>query len=73
MLNKYLFLGGIDTSQRQFTGIGNDRDALAEADTEQIRIMTAVDFVRGTSTRFYDGDNSEDWDVDFEAVVKGFL
>ncbi|KAI0458771.1 hypothetical protein F5B21DRAFT_405662 [Xylaria acuta] len=73
MFNRYLFLGGIDTSQRQFTGVGNDRDAMAEADTEQIRNMTAVDFVGGTGTRFYDGGNSEDWEVDFEAVVKGFL
>ncbi|TRX98668.1 hypothetical protein FHL15_000010 [Xylaria flabelliformis] len=73
MFNKYLFLGGIDTSQRQFTGMANDEDAMAGADTEQIRTMTAVDFVGGTSTRFYDGSNSEDWEVDFEAVVKGFL
>ncbi|KAI0196013.1 Argonaute complex, subunit Arb1, partial [Xylaria flabelliformis] len=73
MFNKYLFLGGIDTSQRQFTGMANDRDAMAGADTEQIRAMTAVDSVGGTSTRFYDGGNSEDWEVDFEAVVKGFL
>ncbi|KAI0548737.1 hypothetical protein F4679DRAFT_596289 [Xylaria curta] len=73
MFNKYLFLGGIDASQRQFTGMANDRDAMAEADTEQIRTMTAVDFVGGAGNRFYDGGNSEDWEVDFEAVVKGFL
>ncbi|KAI1755271.1 hypothetical protein F4782DRAFT_442631 [Xylaria castorea] len=72
MFNKYLFLGGIDTSQRQFTGMASDRDAIAEADTEQVRTMTAVDFVGGAGTRFY-GGKSEDWKVDFEAVVKGFL
>ncbi|KAI0489799.1 Argonaute siRNA chaperone complex subunit Arb1-domain-containing protein [Xylaria cf. heliscus] len=73
MFSKYLFLGGIDSSQRQFTGISTDKDAMAEADPEQIRTMTAVDFVGGTGTRFYNGGNSEDWGVDFEAVVKGFL
>ncbi|RYC63023.1 hypothetical protein CHU98_g3194 [Xylaria longipes] len=72
MLNKYLFLGGIDTSQRQFTGMA-DKDAMTGADAEQIRAMTAVDFVGGNGSRFYDGGNSEDWEVDFEAVVKGFL
>ncbi|KAI0871574.1 hypothetical protein GGS24DRAFT_55535 [Hypoxylon argillaceum] len=73
IFNKYLFLGGIDSSQRQFTGMANDRDAMAEADTEQVRIMTAVDFVGGSGSRFYDRSNTEDWVVDFEAVVKGFL
>ncbi|TGJ80181.1 hypothetical protein E0Z10_g8579 [Xylaria hypoxylon] len=71
MFNKYLFLGGIDSSQRQFNGL--DPDVMAEADTEQIRTMTAVDFIGGTSSRFYDGSNTENWKVDFEAVVKGFL
>ncbi|KAI0206390.1 Argonaute complex, subunit Arb1 [Astrocystis sublimbata] len=71
IFNKYLFLGGIDASQRQFTG--KDDADLAEADTEQIRSMTAVDFVGGSGTRFYDGSNSDEWEVDFEVVVKGFL
>ncbi|KAJ2982522.1 hypothetical protein NUW58_g6421 [Xylaria curta] len=73
MFNKYLFLGGIDSSARQFTGMTNDRDAMAEADAEQIRTMTAVDFIGGNGSRFYDGSNSDDWEVDFEAVVKGFI
>ncbi|KAI1133702.1 hypothetical protein F5Y10DRAFT_260023 [Nemania abortiva] len=73
MFNKYLFLGGIDSSQRQFTGMATDRDAIAEADTDQIRTMTAVDFISGNSRRFYNATHSDDWDVDFEAVVKGFL
>ncbi|KAK5628434.1 hypothetical protein RRF57_004149 [Xylaria bambusicola] len=73
MFNKYLFLGGIDTSPRQFTGMALDREAMAEADNEQIRTMTAVDFVGGRGNRFYDPSRSEDWEVDFEAVVKGYL
>ncbi|KAI0150355.1 Argonaute siRNA chaperone complex subunit Arb1-domain-containing protein [Xylariaceae sp. FL1272] len=72
LFNKYLFLGGIDTSQRQFGGIAHDQDALAEADGEQIRAMTAIDNIGGGG-RFYPGPESEDWEVDFEAVVKGFL
>ena len=73
MFNKYLFLGGIDSSQRQFTGMAHDTEALAEADTEQIRTMTAGDFVGGHGNRFYDASKPEDWEVDFEAVVKGYL
>ncbi|KAI0538006.1 Argonaute siRNA chaperone complex subunit Arb1-domain-containing protein [Xylaria digitata] len=73
IFNKYLFLGGIDSSQRQFTGIAQDKDAMAEADSEQIRTMTAIDFIGGKNSRFYDGNDAENWDVDFEAVVKGFL
>ncbi|KAI0971427.1 Argonaute siRNA chaperone complex subunit Arb1-domain-containing protein [Xylaria arbuscula] len=73
MFNKYLFLGGIDTSARQFTGMAGDRDEMAAADSEQIRTMTAVDFIGGFGSRFYDVGDTENWDVDFEAVVKGFL
>lgn len=72
MFNKYLFLGGIDASQRQFTGLSQDKDAMAEADAEEVRKMTAVDFVGGSGSRFYD-NNPEDWEVDFEAIVKGYL
>ncbi|KAI1197971.1 hypothetical protein F5X97DRAFT_300749 [Nemania serpens] len=73
MFNKYLFLGGIDSSQRQFTGMADDRDAMAEADAEQIRNMTAVDFIGGDGSRFYDRNNPGDWEIDFTEVVKGYL
>ncbi|KAF2967205.1 hypothetical protein GQX73_g6397 [Xylaria multiplex] len=73
MFNKYLFLGGVDSSQRQFTGISKDTDAMTEADSEKIRVMTAVDFIGGKNSRFYDGSDAQNWEVDFEAVVKGFL
>ncbi|KAI1336377.1 Argonaute siRNA chaperone complex subunit Arb1-domain-containing protein [Xylariaceae sp. FL0016] len=72
MFNKYLQLGGIDASQRQFTGVGLNKTELEEADKDQIRQMTAVDFVGGAGSRFYEGP-SDDWEVDFEAVAKGFL
>ncbi|CAJ2514095.1 Uu.00g022140.m01.CDS01 [Anthostomella pinea] len=73
MFNKYLFLGGIDSSPRQFTGMGLDKEGLEEADADQIRSMTAVDFVGNAGSRFYDGTVTEHWEVDFEAIVKGFL
>ncbi|KAI0431032.1 Argonaute siRNA chaperone complex subunit Arb1-domain-containing protein [Xylaria sp. FL1042] len=73
MFNKYLFLGGIDSSQRQFTGMADDRDGMAEADSELIRTMTAIDFIGGHGNRFYNASTTENWEVDFEAVVKGYL
>ncbi|XXG98274.1 hypothetical protein Hte_004597 [Hypoxylon texense] len=73
LFNKYLWLGGIDTSQRQFTGFAGDRDALEEADADEIRKMTATDFVGGSGQRFYDPLEPEHWVVDFEAIVKGYL
>ncbi|KAI1638697.1 Argonaute complex, subunit Arb1 [Biscogniauxia mediterranea] len=73
MFNKYLFLGGIDSSPRQFTGMAEDVASLADADAAEVRRMTAIDFVGGAGNRFYDPANAEDWEVDFEAIVKGFL
>lgn len=73
MFNKYLWLGGIDSSQRQFTGFAEDREALAKADAVEIRQMTATDFVGGSGSRFYDLRGSENWFVDFTGIVKGFL
>ncbi|KAI8964447.1 Argonaute siRNA chaperone complex subunit Arb1-domain-containing protein [Daldinia sp. FL1419] len=73
LFNKYLWLGGIDSSPRQFTGFAEDHEALAEADAEGIRQMTAIDFVGGSGIRFYDPLGSEDWFVDFEGIVKSFL
>ncbi|KAH9993659.1 Argonaute siRNA chaperone complex subunit Arb1-domain-containing protein [Xylariaceae sp. FL0662B] len=73
MFNKYLFMGGIDSSRRQFTGFANDTDALAEADADEIRRMTAIDYVGGAGLRFYDPLYSDHWEVDFTSIVKGFL
>ncbi|KAL7627744.1 hypothetical protein AAE478_001939 [Parahypoxylon ruwenzoriense] len=73
IFNKYLWLGGIDSSPRQFTGFAGDGEALAEADADEIRQMTAVDFIGGSGTRFYDPLDGEHWFVDFEGIVRGFL
>ncbi|KAI4866815.1 Argonaute siRNA chaperone complex subunit Arb1-domain-containing protein [Hypoxylon rubiginosum] len=73
LFNKYMWLGGVDTSQRQFTGFANDRDALEEADADEIRKMTATDFVGGSGQRFFDPLEQEHWVVDFEGIIKGYL
>lgn len=73
LFSKYLALGGIDASPRQFTGFAEDRDALEEADAEDIRKMTATDFVGGAGAKFYNPADPEHWFVDFESIVKGFL
>ncbi|KAI1775083.1 Argonaute siRNA chaperone complex subunit Arb1-domain-containing protein [Hypoxylon cercidicola] len=73
LFNKYMWLGGIDASQRQFTGFANDRDAMEEADADDIRKMTATDFVGGSGKRFYDPLEQEHWAVDFNGIAKGFL
>ncbi|ROT42183.1 hypothetical protein SODALDRAFT_326355 [Sodiomyces alkalinus F11] len=77
--NEYLFLGGVDTSQRQFTGAptGDDLDNMT---VEEIRIATAIDAVhrsRGGACKFYAGEDVNDpasgWTVDFAGVAAGFL
>ncbi|RYP93675.1 hypothetical protein DL770_000206 [Monosporascus sp. CRB-9-2] len=73
MFNKYLFMGGIDSQPRQFTGMAMDTEALAEADKDQVRTMTAVDFIGGAGSRFCEFGKDEHWEIDFEGVVKGFL
>lgn len=74
MFNKYLWLGGIDPSPRQFTGFAEDRDALADRTADEIRQMTATDFVGGSGARFYDPlVDPDNWFVDFDGIVKCFL
>ncbi|KAI1093022.1 Argonaute siRNA chaperone complex subunit Arb1-domain-containing protein [Rostrohypoxylon terebratum] len=73
LFNKYLWLGGIDGSQRQFTGFSNDREAIADANAEAIRDMTATDFIGGNGSRFFDPAYQELWEIDFSGIVKGFL
>ncbi|KAI1759703.1 Argonaute siRNA chaperone complex subunit Arb1-domain-containing protein [Hypoxylon sp. FL1150] len=73
LFNKYLWLGGIDSSQRHFTGFTADRDALEEADADEIRKLTATDFVGGSGSKFYDPAEKEHWIVDFEGIAKAFL
>jgi hypothetical protein len=73
LFDKYLLLGGIDSSQRQFQGMGLDEAKTATA--EEIRAMTARDVIHHgyAGSKFYDPDDTEHWVVDFEGIVKGFL
>lgn len=77
--NEYLFLGGVDTTQRQFTG-GPTGDELDNMTPDEIRIATAMDAVhrsRGGNCKFYAGEDVNDpasgWVVDFAGVAAGFL
>lgn len=71
IFNKYLFMGGIDAHPRQFTGM--DPGTLADADKDEICTMTAVDFIGGAGSRYFEIGDEEHWEIDFEGVVKGFL
>ncbi|OHE92597.1 argonaute siRNA chaperone complex subunit Arb1 [Colletotrichum orchidophilum] len=72
IFNKYLFLGGIDTTPRMFGG-NTDAD-LKDMTPAEKRDATAIDMVysSGGGARFYNDDDPDGWDVDFAGVVAGF-
>lgn len=75
---KYLYLGGIDTRQRQFTGTAQlVKDWKADGyNPNEIRSYSANEFLgRGGDAKglFYNPDAPDHWDVDFAGVVAGFL
>ncbi|KAK9788684.1 hypothetical protein AB5N19_10207 [Seiridium cardinale] len=73
LFDKYLALGGIDSSQRMFQGL--DPLEIKNMTNEEIRQMTARDVIHhgSASTKFYDPDEPGTWTVNFPIVVKGFL
>lgn len=73
LFDKYLAIGGIDSSQRMFQGI--DPSELKDLTNEEIRQLTARDAIHhgGASVKFYDSDSPGAWTVDFAIIVKGFL
>jgi hypothetical protein len=71
--NKYLILGGIESTNKAFTGGALDEDTLATATAEEIAAIQATDFVRPGSKKYYDPAESDKWVVDWEGVAKGFL
>lgn len=78
LFSKYLALGGIDTTRRQFNGTAKlVQDWKDDGFTkDEIRGFTANDFIgRGGDPmdKFYNPDHPEHWDVDFAGVVAGFL
>lgn len=79
VFSKYLALGGIDTSQRQFTGTAKHVKDMKESgtyDADDIRMMTSNDILdrgcEGTG-KFFNPSYPEHWDVDFAGVVAGYL
>jgi hypothetical protein len=70
----YLFLGGVDTTQRQFNGL--DMAELKDLAPAERRAATATDTVHtagNTLERFYNHNNPDHWDVDFSGVAAGFF
>lgn len=78
LFSKYLALGGVDTSQRQFTGTAKHiKDWKEDGYTvDEIRGMAANDFLsreQDSKGKFYNPEFPEHWDVDFAGVVAGYL
>ncbi|KAL1836425.1 hypothetical protein VTJ49DRAFT_5161 [Mycothermus thermophilus] len=79
LFSKYLMLGGIDATARQFQGTDKiTDDVLADADKSAVREMTAEDVIQrgvggNTNPRFFNPNDAEHWSVDFTGVAAGFL
>ncbi|KAH6856240.1 Argonaute complex, subunit Arb1, partial [Chaetomium sp. MPI-CAGE-AT-0009] len=79
LFSRYLVLGGIDATVRQFQGTRNiGDDVLADSTKSAVREMTADDVIqRGAdgnrSIRFYNPNYPDHWDVDFTGVAAGFV
>lgn len=79
LFSRYLVLGGIDATVRQFQGTRNiGDDVLADSTKSAVREMTADDMIqRGAdgnrSIRFYNPNYPDHWDVDFTGVAAGFV
>lgn len=78
LFSKYLALGGIDTTQRQFTGTAKHiKDWKDDGYTvDEIRGFMANDVLSHANDpkgKFFNPGFPEHWDVDFAGVVAGFL
>lgn len=71
--DEYLFLGGIDASQRAFQGV--DPKEYAAATAEEKQQLSNVYGIHGTgdNPKYYSPSKPEHWSVDFSAVVAGYL
>ncbi|KFY38808.1 hypothetical protein V495_06354 [Pseudogymnoascus sp. VKM F-4514 (FW-929)] len=75
IFNKYLSLGGIDTTMKAFTG-GVDNETLEDFDGPTIADINATDVMfsgDGSGSKFYDPSEPQNWVVDFEGIAKAFL
>ncbi|KAF4610359.1 hypothetical protein G7Y89_g15761 [Cudoniella acicularis] len=75
IFTKYLILGGIEATGKQFTGGALDEETLEQATAEEIAALQATDYIRSgnTNSKYYDPAKPDGWVVDFEGVAKGFL
>lgn len=78
LFSKYLSLGGIDTTQRQFTGTAKHvKDWKEEGYTaDDIRELSANECLAydgNAKGKYYNPSFPEHWGVDFAGVVAGFL
>ncbi|SPN99687.1 uncharacterized protein DNG_02538 [Cephalotrichum gorgonifer] len=71
--DEYLFLGGIDSHQRDFQGV--DPKEYAAATAEEKRQLANVYGIHGAgdNPKFYNPAQPENWSVNFSAVVSGYL
>ncbi|KAK3306702.1 Argonaute complex, subunit Arb1 [Chaetomium strumarium] len=79
LFTRYLLLGGIDATVRQFGGAQTLTDEVLE-DTNRaaVREMTANDVIQrggddSCNPRFYNPNDAVHWDVDFTGIAAGFL
>jgi hypothetical protein len=79
LFSRYLMLGGIDTTVRQFGGAQALTDeVLEDANRAAVREMTANDVIQrggdgSYNPRFYNPNDPMHWDVDFTGIAAGFL
>lgn len=76
--SKYLCLGGIDTTQRQFTGTAQlvkdfKEDEYTKEEIREITANACINRDGDPKGRFFSPSAPEHWDVDFAGVVAGFL
>lgn len=68
----YLFLGGIDSSPRQFGGAANlDTADMSKQEIRDASTSVAISRAGGSAKYYKPGD--ENWDVDFLGVLQGFI
>ncbi|QSZ34217.1 hypothetical protein DSL72_005807 [Monilinia vaccinii-corymbosi] len=72
ILTKYFALGGIEASAKAFNG-GLDKETLDNSTAAEIAAIRATDFVRSSNSKYYDPSDTENWVVDWEGIVRGFL
>ncbi|KAA8571115.1 hypothetical protein EYC84_000464 [Monilinia fructicola] len=72
ILTKYFALGGIEAGTKTFNG-GLDKETLENSTAAEIAAIQATDFVRSSNAKYYDPSDTENWVVDWEGIVRGFL